>query len=65
MNENEIEIGPQNMSLLRRGTKKFTSMKTINLMSDSLSSIAQKMILLYRKLSLPHEDNSRFYRYWL
>ena len=49
MNENENDIGPQNMSLLRRGTKKFNSQKTINLMTDSLTSIAQKIISLYPK----------------
>ena len=49
MNENEIEIGPQNMSLLRRGTRKFISQKTIKSIPDVLNSMAEKIILLYPK----------------
>ena len=49
MNENENDIGPQNMSLLRRGTKKFNSQKTIKSIPDVLNSMAEKIILLYPK----------------
>ena len=49
MSDKEIEIGPQNMSLLRRGTRKFISQKTIKSIPDVLNSMAEKIILLYPK----------------
>ncbi len=49
MSDKEIEIGPQNISLLRRGTRKFTLQKPLKSIPDVLNSMAEKIILLYPK----------------